>query len=57
MCHTIVDQQSSYDHIMSVDITCHFVTSMLSFSPKQLNFYIKKVGEKILSSFIHQKFR
>uniref|UniRef100_A0A3Q3XB93 Hydin adenylate kinase-like domain-containing protein n=1 Tax=Mola mola TaxID=94237 RepID=A0A3Q3XB93_MOLML len=42
MCHTIVDQQSSYDHIMSVDITCHFVTSMLSFSPKQLNFYIKK---------------
>lgn len=35
---------------MSVDVTCRFVATMLSISPKQLNFYINKVGPKIMSS-------
>ncbi|XP_076588631.1 hydrocephalus-inducing protein homolog [Chaetodon auriga] len=48
MCHAIVGHQSSYEHIMSVDVTCHFVATTLSISPKQLNFYIKKVPGKSL---------
>lgn len=50
MCQAIVGCQSSYDHIMSVDVTCRFVATMLSISPKQLNFNLNKVGPKIMSS-------
>lgn len=37
---------------MSVDITCRFVATMLSISPKELNFYMSKVGRKIVSVFL-----
>lgn len=50
MCQAIVGCQSSYDHIMSVDVTCQFVATMLSISPKQLNFNMNKVGPKIMST-------
>ncbi|KAM9351908.1 hydrocephalus-inducing protein homolog [Symphorus nematophorus] len=48
MCHAIVGQQGPFEHIMSVDVTCHFVAPVLSISPKQLNFYIKTVPGKSL---------
>lgn len=43
VCYAIVGQQGYQEKIMSVDITCRFVAPLLSISPKQLNFYIKKV--------------
>nr|XP_046249402.1 hydrocephalus-inducing protein homolog [Scatophagus argus] len=48
MCVAIVGCQSTYKHVMSVDVTCHFVATMLSISPKQLSFYTKKVPRKSL---------
>lgn len=50
MCRAIVGCQSSYENIMSVDVTCHFLATMLSISPKQLNFYINKVSPTIIIS-------
>lgn len=48
VCRGIVGQQGCNEHIMSVDVTCRFVAPVLSFSSKQLNFYIQKVGSEIL---------
>lgn len=56
MCQAIVGCQSSYDNIMSVDVTCRFVATMLSISPKQLNFNMSKVGPKIMSTTVHHIF-
>ncbi|XP_034542457.1 hydrocephalus-inducing protein homolog isoform X2 [Notolabrus celidotus] len=42
VCRGIVGQLGCNEHIMSVDVTCRFVAPMLSFSSKQLNFYIQK---------------
>lgn len=49
VCHGIVGHQGCKEHIMSVDVTCRFVAPMLSISSKQLNFYMEKVGQKIMS--------
>ena len=49
MCHAIVGDRGLFEHIMSVDVTCHFVAPVLNISAKQLNFYIEKVGQKIMS--------
>lgn len=43
ICRAIVGDQSSLEQIMSIDVTCLFMATMLSISPKQLNFFIKKV--------------
>ncbi|XP_074533739.1 hydrocephalus-inducing protein homolog [Halichoeres trimaculatus] len=48
MCRGIVGQQGCKEHIMSVDVTCRFVAPVLSFSTKQLDFYIQKVPGKNL---------
>ncbi|XP_027128846.1 hydrocephalus-inducing protein homolog isoform X3 [Larimichthys crocea] len=47
-CRAIVGDQRSYEHIMAVDVTCRFEATMVNISPKQLNFYIKKVPGKSL---------
>lgn len=49
VCHGIVGHRGCNEHIMSVDVTCRFVAPMLSISSKQLNFYMEKVGQKIMS--------
>lgn len=49
VCHGIVGRQGCCELIMSVDVTCRFVAPMLSFSSKQLKFYMEKVGQKIIS--------
>lgn len=49
MCRGIVGGQGCYKHIMSVDVTCRFVAPMLSISSKLLNFYTKKVGERMIN--------
>nr|XP_019962004.1 PREDICTED: hydrocephalus-inducing protein homolog [Paralichthys olivaceus] len=48
LCNAIVGQQGYSKLLMSVDVTCHFVAPVLSFSAKQLNFYIEKVPGKDL---------
>lgn len=45
VCRTIVDGHSSYEHIHSVDVTCTFMSSLLSIFPEKMNFYIEKVGK------------
>lgn len=52
ICQAIVGSQSTNEQIMSVDITCRFVATMLSISPKELNFYMSKVGRKITRNFL-----
>lgn len=52
ICQAIVGSQSTNEQIMSVDITCRFVATMLSISPKELNFYMSKVGRKIMRNFL-----
>ncbi|KAM9351917.1 LOW QUALITY PROTEIN: hydrocephalus-inducing protein homolog [Symphorus nematophorus] len=47
-CCAIVGQQGRFEHIMSVDVTCHFVAPMLSICPEQLNFYIKVSGQSLM---------
>ncbi|XP_073328914.1 hydrocephalus-inducing protein homolog [Pagrus major] len=52
ICRAIVGDQSSLEQIMSVDVTCRFMATMLNISPKQLNFFIKKVpGESLMPSY------
>ncbi|XP_030281249.1 hydrocephalus-inducing protein homolog isoform X1 [Sparus aurata] len=52
ICRAIVGDQSSLEQIMSIDVTCLFMATMLSISPKQLNFFIKKVpGESLMPSY------
>ncbi|GAA6221266.1 hydrocephalus-inducing protein homolog [Lates japonicus] len=48
VCRGIVGNQGCSELIMSVDVTCRFVAPVLSFSAKQLNFYIEKVPGKSL---------
>lgn len=47
LCCGIVGKGGCSEVIMSVDVTCHFIAPMLNISPKQLNFYIQKVGQRI----------
>lgn len=47
VCQGVVGLQSSYEQIMSVDLTCRFVAPVLSISAKQLIFYMEKVGERL----------
>ncbi|TMS05303.1 Hydrocephalus-inducing protein-like protein [Larimichthys crocea] len=54
-CRAIVGDQRSYEHIMAVDVTCRFEATMVNISPKQLNFYIKKVPGKSLMP-LYEKF-
>lgn len=49
VCRTIVDGHSSYEHIHSVDVTCSFMSSLLSVSPEKVDFYTEKVGENCFS--------
>ncbi|XP_045894276.1 hydrocephalus-inducing protein homolog isoform X2 [Micropterus dolomieu] len=50
VCRGIVGRnEGGNKHIMSVDVTCHFVAPVLTISSKQLNFYIKKApGKRLL---------
>ncbi|KAI3371721.1 hypothetical protein L3Q82_024292, partial [Scortum barcoo] len=54
VCKGIVGHQSRNEHIMSVDVSCCFVAPVLSFSSKQLNFYMEKVPGKSLKA-LYQK--
>lgn len=45
MCDSMVGHQGTYQCIISVDVTCHFVDVMLKISPKELNFITMKVGQ------------
>ncbi|XP_049580395.1 hydrocephalus-inducing protein homolog [Syngnathus scovelli] len=48
VCCGIVGLQGIKEHIFTVEVTCHFVTPMLSMSPQKLNFYIEKLpGEDL----------
>ncbi|XP_029009061.1 hydrocephalus-inducing protein homolog isoform X2 [Betta splendens] len=49
VCRGIVGNQASYDHIMSLNVTCHFVAPVLSISSRCLNFYIEKAPGKSLT--------
>ncbi|KAM9854716.1 hydrocephalus-inducing protein homolog [Aulostomus maculatus] len=49
VCLGIVGRQGCYEHIMSVDVTCRFLTPMLKLSSKQLKFYTEKVPGKSLA--------
>ncbi|XP_061825847.2 hydrocephalus-inducing protein homolog [Nerophis lumbriciformis] len=42
VCCGIVGLQGFKEHIMSVDLTCHFVTPMLKMSSQKLSYYIEK---------------
>ncbi|XP_054633597.1 hydrocephalus-inducing protein homolog [Dunckerocampus dactyliophorus] len=42
VCCGIVGLQGIKEHIMSVEVTCQFVTPMLTMSSQKLNFYIEK---------------
>lgn len=50
VCRTIVDGHSSYEHVHSVDVTCRFMSSLISLSPGKMEFYTEKVGETALIS-------
>lgn len=45
VCRTIVDGHSSYEHVHSVDVSCRFMSSLISLSPGKMEFYTEKVGE------------
>lgn len=48
VCRTIVDGHSSYENIHSVDVSCRFLSSLLSISPEKVDFYAEKVGGLLL---------
>ncbi|XP_030621187.1 hydrocephalus-inducing protein homolog [Chanos chanos] len=48
VCHAIVGQQSGKECIMTVDVTCRFVSPVVDISPRQLSFYIKKAPDDVL---------
>uniref|UniRef100_A0A4W4HAH7 Hydin adenylate kinase-like domain-containing protein n=1 Tax=Electrophorus electricus TaxID=8005 RepID=A0A4W4HAH7_ELEEL len=43
VCHAIVGHQSGKERIMTVDVTCRFISPVLEISSQQLNFYVEKV--------------
>lgn len=43
ICRTIVDGHSSYEHIHSVDVSCTFMSSLVTVFPEKVDFYIEKV--------------
>lgn len=45
VCRTIVDGHSSYEQVHSVDVTCTFMSSLLSMSPEKMDFCLEKVGQ------------
>uniref|UniRef100_A0A3Q2ZC70 Hydin adenylate kinase-like domain-containing protein n=1 Tax=Hippocampus comes TaxID=109280 RepID=A0A3Q2ZC70_HIPCM len=48
VCCGIVGHQGIKEHIFSVEVTCQFVTPILSMSSQKLNFYIEKLpGEDL----------
>ncbi|KAM9376113.1 hydrocephalus-inducing protein-like [Pholidichthys leucotaenia] len=46
VCNALIGNERIRETIMSVDVSCRFVTPMLNISSKRLNFYIKKVKDK-----------
>lgn len=60
LCRGIVGDQGCYEHIMSIDVSCRFVAPVLSISSKRLNFYMEKVGKRMinctLSTLMHSKY-
>ncbi|XP_066540500.1 hydrocephalus-inducing protein homolog isoform X2 [Hoplias malabaricus] len=42
VCHAIIGHQNTKERIMTVDITCRFITPVLEMSQQQLNFYVEK---------------
>lgn len=49
VCRTIVDGHSSYEHVHTVHVTCHFMSSLLSISPEKIEFYTEKVSKNCFS--------
>ncbi|KAL6479129.1 hypothetical protein MHYP_G00125620 [Metynnis hypsauchen] len=48
VCHAVVGHQTAKERIMTVDITCHFITPVLDMSSQQLNFCVEKVPDMSL---------
>eukprot|EP00063_Salmo_salar_P029727 XP_014004562.1 PREDICTED: hydrocephalus-inducing protein homolog isoform X1 [Salmo salar] len=42
VCHAILGHQSGKERIMTVDVTCRFVSPILDISSQQLSFYVEK---------------